>query len=132
MSRPTTRTEKLDMETVSLIKGLCAEFGILRSTYYEHSELNAPGEGQISYMGLLAAMNGGGVTPRQDARIARSLGQVRQALRKAGRLPVAKELPAQLKVALAAYEDDPDVFAPGELTTIRRILGRAVQRLPKD
>lgn len=131
MSRPTTRTEKLDMETVSLIKGLCAEFGILRSTYYEHSELNAPGEGQLSYMALLAAMNGGSVTPEQEARVARSVAQVRQALRKAGRAPVVKALPAQLKAALAAYEDDPDVFAPGELTTIRRILARATSRLPK-
>lgn len=132
MSRPTTRTEKLDMETISLIKGLCAEFGILRSTYYEHSELNAPGEGQISYMGLLAAMNGGTVTPRQEARVARSLGQVRQALRKAGRLPVVKALPAQLKSVLAEYENDPDVFAPGELTTIRRILKLATSRLLKN
>lgn len=131
MSRPTTRTEKLDMETVSLIKGLCAEFGILRSTYYEHSELNAPGEGQISYMGLLAAMNGGTVSPRQEARIARSIAQVRQALRKAGRLPIAKEMPAQLKAALAAYEEDPSVFGPGELTTIRRVLNLAAARLPK-
>ena len=129
MSRPTTRTEKLDMETVSLIKGLCAEFGILRSIYYEHSELNAPGEGQISYMGLLAAMNGGSITPRQDARIARSVAQVRQALRKAGRAPLAKELSAQFKVALAAYEDDPDVFARGELTAIRRVLKLAMERL---
>lgn len=129
MSRPTTRTEKLDMETVSLIKGLCAEFGILRSTYYERSDLNAPGEGQISYTGLLAAMNGGGVTPRQEARVARSLGQVRQALRKAGRLPIAKALPAQLKSALAEYENDPDVFAPGELGTIRRVLNLVMERL---
>lgn len=128
MSRPTTRTETLDMETVSFIKGLCAEFGILRSTYYDHSALNAPGEGQLSYMGLLAAMNGGSVTPEQEGCVARSVAHVRQALRKAGRAPVAKALPAQLKAALAAYEDDPDVFAPGELTTLRRILANAVSR----
>lgn len=119
------------METISLIKGLCAEFGILRSTYYEHSELNAPGEGQLSYMGLLAAMNGGTVSPRQEARIARSVAQVRQSLRRAGHAPVSKETVTQLKAVLAEYEDNPDVFAPGELTTIRRILARATSRLPK-
>ena len=129
MSRPTTRTEKLDMETVGLVKGLCAEFGILRSVYYEYSNIGAPGKGPLSYMSFLAAMNGGGVTPEQDARLAHSVPQVRAALRKAGREPLGRLLLAQLKAALAAYEDDPEVFAPGELTTIRRVLGRAVERI---
>lgn len=127
MSRTTIRTEKLDLETVGLIKSLCAEFGIMRSIYYEHSDLGAPGDGQISYMGLLAAMNGGTVTPEQDARIARSVAQVRAALRKGGWEPL-RELPAKLKAALAAWEEDPGVFAPGELSTLRRIIRRAAGR----
>lgn len=131
MSRPTMRTEQLDMETVGLVKGLCAEFGILRSVYYEHSNIGAPGEGALSYMGFLAAMNGGVVTPEQEARIARSVSQVRAALRKAGREPLAKMLPAQLKAALAAYEDDPEVFAPGELSTLKRVLGLAYGRVSR-
>ena len=129
MSRPITRTEKLDRETISFIKGLCAEFGILRSTYYEHSDLGSPGAGQISYMGFLAAVGGGPVTPEQEARIDRSMGQVRQALRKAGRAPLIKELPAQLKAALIAFEEDPDVFESWELTVLRGILARATARL---
>lgn len=131
MSRPTMRTEQLDMETVGLVKGLCAELGILRSVYYEHSNIGAPGEGALSYMGFLAAMNGGVVTPEQEARIARSVSQVRAALRKAGREPLAKMLPAQLKAALAAYEDDPEVFAPGELSTLKRVLGLAYGRVSR-
>ena len=119
------------METVGLVKGLCAEFGILRSVYYEHSNIGAPGDGALSYMGFLAAMNGGPVSPEQEARIARSVPQVRAALRKAGREPLAKMLPAQLKAALSAYEDDPEVFAPGELSTLRRVLGLAYARVSR-
>lgn len=125
------RTEQLDMETVGMVKSLCAEFGILRSVYYEHSNIGAPGEGALSYMGFLAAMNGGAVTPEQEARVARSVAQVRAALRKAGREPLAKMLPAQLKATFAAYEDDPDVFAPGELSTLRRVLGLAFGRVSR-
>ena len=131
MSRPTLRTEKLDMETVSLIKALCAEYGIMRSIYYEHSELGAPGEGQLSYMSLLAAMGGGNVTPEQDGRIARSVSQVRAALRASGRLPLRKQVLSQLTAALAAWEEDPDVFVPGELSALRRIASRAVGRIDK-
>ena len=131
MTRPTIRTEQLDRETVALINMICAEYGIQRSIYYEHSDLNLPGEGQISYMGLLAAMNGGTVTPEQEARIARSLAQVRQSFRREGRVPLARELPATLKAALLAYETDPDVFARGELSSLRRIIRRAAGRLPK-
>jgi hypothetical protein len=131
MSRPAIRTEQLDMETVGLVKGLCAEFGILRSVYYEHSNLGSPGDGALSYMGFLAAMNGGVVTPEQEARVARSVAQVRAALRKAGREPLGKLLTAQLKATLAAYEDDPGVFAAGELSTLRRVLGRAWARISK-
>jgi len=120
------------METVGLVKGLCAEFGVLLSVYYEHSNIGAPGDGALSYMGFLAAMNGGAVTPEQEARIARSVAQVRAALRKSGRESLAKMLPAQLKAVLAAYEDDPEVFAPGELSTLRRVLRRAYARLPKN
>ena len=129
MSRPIVRTEKLDMETVVLIKELCAEFGIMRSTYYEHSHLGAPGGGQLSYMALLAAMGGGNVTPEQDGRITRSISQVRVALRNAGRLPLRKQVLSQLTAALTAWEEDPDVFAPGELSTLRRIAGRAAGRI---
>ena len=129
MSRPTMRTEQLDMETVGLVKGLCAEFGILRSVYYEYSNIGAPGEGALSYMGFLAAMNGGVVTPEQEARIARSVPQVRAALRKAGREPQVEALPAQLQAALDAYEEDPDIFARGDLSTLRRILRLAVARI---
>ena len=131
MSRPTLRTEKLDMETVSLIKALCAEYGIMRSIYYEHSELGAPGEGRLSYMSLLAAMGGGNVTPEQDGRIARSVSQVRAALRAGGRLPLRKQVLSQLTPALSAWEEDPDVFAPGELSALRRIASRAAGRIGK-
>ena len=131
MSRPTMRTEQLDMETVGLVKGLCAEFGVLRSVYYEHSNMGAPGDGALSYMGFLAAMNGGVVSPEQEARIARSVAQVRAALRKAGREPLGRELVARLKAVMAAYEHDPEVFAPGELSTLRRVVGLAFGRLPK-
>jgi hypothetical protein len=131
MSRPVIRTEQLDMETVGLVKGLCAEFGIMRSVYFEHSVMNAPGEGQLSYMGFLAAMNGGPVTPEQEARVARSVAQVRAALRKAGREPLHKELPGRLKAVMAAYEDDPEVFAPGELSTLRRVIGLAWGRVSR-
>lgn len=129
MSRPLIRTEQLDMETVSLVKGLCTEYGVLRSIYYEHSNMGAPGPGALSYMGFLRAMNGGVVTPEQEANVARSVAQVRTALRKAGHEPVGKLLQAQLKAALAAHAVDPDVFAPGELTILRRILGRANKRI---
>jgi hypothetical protein len=131
MSRTAVRTETLDLETISMIKSLCAEFGIMRSIYYEHSDLGAPGDGQISYMGLLAAMNGGAVSPEQDARIARSVAQVRSALRKAGRAPLAKELPALLKALLAAYEDDPEIFGRKELSILKYTIRRAGGRLPK-
>ncbi len=131
MSRPTMRTEQLDMETVGLVKGLCAEFGVLRSVYYEHSNIGAPGDGALSYMGFLAAMNGGNVTPEQEARIARSVAQVRAALRKAGREPLHKELSGRLKTIMAAYEHDPEVFAPGELSTLRRVLGLAWGRVSR-
>lgn len=131
MSRPTIRTEHLDMETVGMVKSLCAEFGILRSIYYEHSNIGAPGDGALSYMTFLRAMNGGTVSPEQDARVARSVAQVRAALRKDGRDALAKQLPAQLKAALAAYEDDPGVFAPGELSTLRRVLGLAFGRVSR-
>jgi hypothetical protein len=99
--------------------------------YYEHSNIGAPGDGALSYMGFLAAMNGGVVTPEQEARVARSVAQVRAALRKAGRDPLGKLLTAQLKATLAAYEDDPGVFAAGELSTLRRVLGRAWERISK-
>ena len=131
MSRPTIRTEMLDMETVGMVKSLCAEFGILRSIYYEHSNMGAPGEGTLSYMAFLRAMNGGSVTPEQEARIARSVAQVRSALRKAGLDSLTRLMPAQLKAVLAAYEENPDVFAPGELTTLRRVLGLAYWRVSR-
>ena len=131
MSRPAIRTEQLDMETVGLVKGLCAEFGVLRSVYYEHSEIGAPGDGALSYMGFLAAMNGGPVTPEQEARIARSVAQVRAALRKAGREPLRKELPRRLNTIMAAYEHDPGVFAAGELSTLRRVIGLAWGRVSR-
>jgi len=129
--KPKTRTEKLDMETVTDIKHLCADYHMRLSHYFERSNLNAPEEGCLSYMGFLAAMNGGDVTPEQEARIARSLAMVRQALRKEGRAPVMREVLENLKQVAKAYEDDPETFAPGELTTLRRIAARALKRAGK-
>lgn len=126
-----TRTEQLDMETVTSIKHLCADYHMRLSHYFEHSNLNAPEEGCLSYMGFLAAMNGGEVTPEQEARVARSLAMVRQSLRKAGRAPVMREVLDNLKQVAKHYEDDPDIFAPGELTTLRRIAARALGRAKK-
>lgn len=123
-----TRTEQLDMETVTDIKHLCSDYHMRLSHYFERSNLNAPEEGCLSYMGFLAAMNGGDVTPEQEARVARSLAMVRQSLRAAKRLPVMREVLDNLKQVAKAFEDDPDVFATGELTTLRRIAVRALER----
>lgn len=131
MSRPKIRTENLDMETVVSIKRLCADYGMRLSHYYDHSNLNAPQDGHLSYLAFLAAVAGGTVTPEQEARVARSLGVVRSALRKLKRQPVMQELRAGLTTVAAVYEEDPAVFAPGELRTLRRVIGRALKRCAK-
>lgn len=122
-----TRTEKVDMETITLIKLLCSDYGMRLSHYYDHSGLNAPGDGRLSYMAFLAAMAGGDVTPDQESRISRSLAQVRQSLRKVGKLPLMKELIMLMKKAAERYEDDPDTFDRGDISTLLLILRKAAK-----
>lgn len=129
--RPKTRTERLDHETIGAIRRLCSDYSMKLSGYYDRSELNAPGDGRISYMGFLAVMAGGETAPAQEARIARSLSQVRQALKRAKVKPVARAVLDDLREAMTAYEKDPDVFAPSELSTIQRIARRARERARK-
>mgnify|MGYP003423692518 CR=1 FL=1 len=129
--KPKTRTERLDMETVGAIRRLCADYGLRLSGYYDVSGLNDPGEGRLAYMAFLAAMSGGEVTPETEARVARSLAVARQALRRAGRLPVMREVLANLRAVAEAYEESPEVFAAGELTTLRRVAARAAKRAAK-
>jgi len=130
--RPKTRTERLDHETMSVIRRLCDDYALKLSGYYDRSELNAPGDGRISYMGFLAAMAGAAVSPAQESRIARSLSQVRQALKKAKTKPVARSVIDDMREAFAAYEENPDVFEAGELSTLARIARRARDRARKS
>lgn len=123
-----TRTERLDMETVGSIKQLSADYGLLLSGYYDHSGLNAPGDGRMSYMAFLAAMGGGEVTPQQEARVARSLMQARQSLRKAGRAPIMKELLTDLAKIAKAYQDDPDILPRADLRGMLRVVAKAKAR----
>lgn len=127
-----TRTERLDMGTILAIKGLCASYHLLQSHYYELSELNHPGEeGRLSYMGFLAAMAGGPVSPQQDAAVARSLATVRQAMRQAGRKPVLRQLAGELAALAKAYDSDPGLLTRGDVTTLVRVISRGYKRLGK-
>lgn len=123
------RTEKLDMETVVAIRMLAREYGLKLSGYYDRSELNAPGDGRLSYMAFLAVMAGGDARPEQEARVARSLATVRQSLRASKTLPVVKGLARRLAAIAAIGPAAVDAFAPGGLGEIRRRIEAAEAEL---
>ena len=129
--RKKDRTEKLDMETTGSIRILSREYGMKLSGYYDRSQLNAPGDGRLSYMAFLAAMAGGDVHPDQEARVARSLAIVRQSLRASKVEPVVKGLAKRL-AALASKPGAVYAFDAGALAEIRRKIAKAEAWMAKN
>jgi hypothetical protein len=126
-----TRDTQLDVETRTSIRLLCADYGIRATTYFELSNLNAPGPSPVSYGIFNSAMSGGFLSVEQEAAIARSLGVVRQELRKQGQQPLEKSLPKKLAAVLSAhFADDSDgVLTTQELGDMKRLINRAHTRI---
>lgn len=132
MPRPLTRDTYLAMETRTMIKLLCKDFGIPVTRFFELSDLNSPrSPAPVSYGTFGNVMAGAPLTEEQEAAIARSVATVRQELRRLGMEPLVKAMPKQLSALLNTHFDDgaDGVFTAQELSDLRRILRAGQRRL---
>ena len=120
---------RLDPEIEQNIRRLCQDYGIPATRYFELSNLNAPHHARpMSYARFAQAMAGLKIAEEHVDMLDASTRVVRDELVRQKIPKLTKLLTAQLRDALHAYEDDPDVLSKPELSALRRILNRAARR----